>query len=124
MLFKEQLIARSTACCSTLFPVLVADGRPTKWTTLAQLTLPSRSVRRPEDAEPCSLLNPAACAGEADGQVAQPARASLACLGAAAAPALWMPLALEPLTAPDTPQAAMCTAAIALAALLSGALRC
>lgn len=54
--------------------------------------------------------------------MALPARASLACLGAACNPALWMPLALEPLRAADAPPAAMCTAANSLIALLSGEL--
>ena len=52
--------------------------------------------------------------------MAQPARASLACLGAAASPVLWMPLALEPLRAPEAPLPALSAALTSLIALLSG----
>ena len=59
-------------------------------------------------------------AGDEDAQVAEPAKQALACLGQHVQPQTWMPLALEPLLLPGTPQAALSAALTSLAALLNG----
>ena len=54
--------------------------------------------------------------------MAEPAQQALACLGQHLPVASWMPLALEPILVPGTPQASVQSALLCLSALLTGAL--